>query len=148
MKKKSIARVICFIIFVFVLFSGCTRINTQNSTKDGLEILNWSAGLGGASGNDLDQSKYSYLFQLKNESSKTVFINSIQPLISDTIKSKVLSTNTVIDVNKEIKPDETIEVKGEIVFDTKGSSKSDILKLEPFLTDVKISTVQTIKLEQ
>jgi hypothetical protein len=72
----------------------------------------------------------------------------MQPSINEKLKNKVISKNTAISVNKVIKPDETIKISGEIIFDTKGLSKSDISRLEPFITDIKVSTEQTINLQQ
>jgi len=35
-----------------------------------------------------------------------------------------------------------------IVFDTKGLTKQDIEKLEPFITDIKVTTEETIDLKK
>lgn len=45
-----------------------------------------------------------------------------------------------------VHPSETIQINGEIIFDTKGLSKSDIEKLEPLLRDVKVPTDEIINL--
>lgn len=93
-------------------------------------------------------TKLSYSFNLNNENNKSVFVKSIEPLINEKIKDKVISKDIVVVVNKDIKPNEIIQINGEIIFDTKGLSKSDIEKLEPLLRDVKVSTDEIINLTQ
>lgn len=41
-------------------------------------------------------------------------------------------------IDKEIASKQNIEVKGEIVFDSKGLSKEEVVKLEPFITGIKV----------
>lgn len=144
MLKKSILIVFIFILFIFTLFKVCNSKNSQNQTKGGLEIHNWSSGLGGVNKNDLDKTRFSYSINITNENEKTIFIKSIQPSVNETIKSKILSKETVVIVNKDIKPNETVQINGEIIIDTKGLTKSDILKLEPFIKDIKVLTEETV----
>lgn len=51
-------------------------------------------------------------------------------------------------VNKDIKSNETIQINVEIIVDTKGLEKSDIVKLEPFITDIKVPTEEIVSLKQ
>ena len=60
--------------------------------------------------------------------------------------NKIISKDIIITVNKDLKPNESIQINGEIIFNTKGLTKLDIEKLEPFITDIKFSTEETISL--
>lgn len=146
MKKKIIAITISTLL-IFMFLAGCGT-KTETKTKGGLKIHSWDSGLGSVNNVDLNETKFSYTVNLTNENENDIYIQSMQPSINEKLKNKIISKNTAISVNKVIKPDETIKISGEIIFDTKGLSKSDISRLEPFITDIKVSTEQTINLQQ
>lgn len=145
--SKKLIRII-FSLFIFVFFTGCNNTNVQVQSKSGLKIYNWSSALGGVNENDLDKIKYSYSLNLTNENEKDIFIKSIQPSVNEAIKNKVLSKEIVVDVNQNLRPDETIKINGEIIIDTKGLGKSDIVILKPFITDIKVLTEETVSLKR
>jgi len=146
MSKKLIT--IIFSLFIFVFVTGCNNTKVQVQSKSGLKIYNWSSALGGVNENDLDKTKYSYSINLTNENEKTIFIKSVQPSVNETIKNKILSKEIVVNVNQNVKSNETIKINGEIIIDTKGLQKSDIVTLEPFITDIKVSTEETVSLNK
>lgn len=146
MSKKLM--MIIFSLFTFVFFIGCSNTKVQVQSKSGLKIYNWSSALGGVNENDLDKTRYFYSINLTNENEKTIFIKSVQPSVNERIRNKILSKEIVVDVNKNLKPNETIKINGEIIIDTKGLEKSDIVKLEPFITDIKVSTEETVSLKR
>ncbi|MBM7872081.1 hypothetical protein JOC70_003629 [Clostridium pascui] len=145
MSKKLI--MIIFSLFILVFFSGCNNTKIEVQSKSGLKIYNWSSALGGVNENDLDKIKYSYSLNLTNEEEKNIFIKSVQPLVNEEIKNKVLSKEIVVDVNQNLRPNESIKINGEIIIDTKGLGKSDILTLKPFITDIKVLTEETVSLK-
>jgi hypothetical protein len=51
-------------------------------------------------------------------------------------------------VNKAVKSKETIKINGEIIIDTNALSKSDIVKLEPFITNIKVLSEETINVNK
>lgn len=145
MSKKLI--MIIFSLCIIIFFTGCNNRKVQVQSKSGLKIYNWSSALGGVNENDLDKTKYSYFINLTNDNEKTIFIKSVQPSVNEAIKDKILSKEIVIDVNQNLKPNETIKINGEIIINTKGLEKSDIITLEPFITDIKVSTEETVSLK-
>ncbi len=148
MSKKSITIIVISILFVFIIFTGCNSTNAKIQTKGGLKINGWSSGLGNVNETDLDKTKFSYSINLTNENEKNVFIKSIKPSVNEAIKDKIISKEIVVAVNKDIKPNEAIEITGEIIVDTKGLGKSDIVKLGQFITDIKISIEETVSLKE
>lgn len=148
MFKKSIIIILISILCIFILLTGCNNTKTQAQSKGGLKISSWSTGLGEINETDLDKTKFSYSINLANENEKDIFIKSIQPSVNEKIKNKIISKDNIVIVNKDIKSNETIEINGEIIVDTKGLAKSDIVKLEPFITDIKVSIEETVSLKQ
>lgn len=148
MTQKSIIILTISIICVFIFLTGCNSPKTQIQTKDGLKIYSWNSALGGVNETDLDKTKFSYWINLTNENEKNILIKSIQPLVNEEIKNKIVSKDIAITVNKNIKPNETIQINGEIIIDTKGFTKTEISKFEPFITDIKVSSEETINLKQ
>lgn len=148
MHKRSIILMVISILCVFALFIGCNSTKAKIQTKGGLKINSWSFGLGNVNETSLDKTKLSYSLNITNENNNKIFIKSVQPSISEKIKNKMISKDIVVSVKKDIKPDETIKINGFYIFDTKGLSKSDIEKLEPLLTNIKVSTDETISLIQ
>ncbi|MBE6067841.1 MAG: hypothetical protein E7211_09135 [Clostridium lundense] len=146
MSKKLI--MIIFSLFILVFFVGCNNAEVEVQSKGGLKIYNWSSALGSVTENDLDKTKYSYSINLINEDEKTIFIKSVQPSVNETIKNKILSKETVVDVNQNLRPNEVIKINGEIIIDTKGLGKSYILTLEPFITDIKVLTEEDLSLKE
>ena len=149
MQKKSIITITILIlgVFNFIFLTGCNT-QTKTQTKGGLKINSWSSGLGSVSETDLENTKFSYSIGLTNENEKKVFIKSIQASVNETIKNRILSGEMPVDVDRDIKPNETINITGELIVDTKGLGKSDIVTLEPFITDIKVSIEESISLKQ
>jgi len=145
---KKIFFIMISVLCVFLFLIGCNNTKVHNQAKGGLIIRNWSSGLGSVNENDLDKSVFSYSIHLTNENEKAVFVKSVQPIVKQNIKNMILSENTSIAVNKTINSNETIEITGEIIVDTKGLTKADIVKLEPFITDMKVSSEETISLKR
>jgi hypothetical protein len=135
-------------LLTLLLFTGCSSKSAQNQIKGGLKIYSWSSALGSVSNTDLDKTKFSYSVDLSNENDKSIFIKSIQPLVNETIKDKILSKEVLVTVNKDVKSNETIQISGEIIIDTKGLTKLDLEKLEPFIMDIKVISEETVNLRK
>jgi len=135
------------ILCVLVLFVGVINIITvqnqtkmlQNQAKSRLISTYSSIGLGG--------DKLDYSINLTNNSDKNIFIQSVQPIFPEQIKKRILSKEMVVSVNKEIKPNKAIAITGKIIINIKGLTTTDMEKLEPFITDIKVISVETISLK-
>ena len=149
MLRKSIITITILTlgVFNFIFLTGC---NTQTHMKieSGLKINSWSSGLGSFNETDLDKTKFSYSIDLTNENENSIFIKSIQPSVNETIKDRILNKEMSVNVDRDIRPNDTIHITGELIVNTKGLGKSDIVKLEPFITDIKVSIEENISLKQ
>lgn len=146
MSKKLI--MIIFSLFILVFFVGCNNTEIEVQSKGGLKIYNWSSALGSVNQNNLYKTKYSYSINLINEDEKTIFIKSVQPSVNEIIKNKIMSKEMIVDVNKNLRPNEIIKINGEIIIDTKGLGKSDIVALGPLITNIDVSTEEAVSLKE
>jgi hypothetical protein len=137
MVKKLVITVITLTLFISICIVGYV-LNAD--TKGGLK----AKGLGYTMPNNNGSSEFSYSFQLTNTNRKTVFITTIEPLVNETMKKNILSKDTVVTVNKNIEPNETIQISGIIIVDTKGLFMYDIGK---FIADIKVLTEETVSLK-
>lgn len=139
MLRKSILTIIILTLCALIFFLGYKNIAIKIENKGGIR----SSGLTYAMPNNNGKSAFSYAFNLTNTNEKDIFIKSIEPSINETMKNNILSSETIIVVNKNIKPNETIEINGNIFIDTNGLSMHNIGKL---ITDIRVSTEETVSL--
>ena len=137
MLKKSILTIIILIVCTLICFWGYKNIAIKIETKGGIK----SNGLTYVMANKNGKSEFSYAFNLTNTNGKDIFIKSIEPSINEIMKNNILSNENIIVVNKNIKPNEIIQINGKIFIDTSGLSMYNIGKL---ITDIKISTEESV----
>lgn len=136
----------CAVLIAAALVSGCMGKDAIPD-KTGLYIYNWSAALGGE-GADNEMTRYSYSFYLTNEGPKDVYVKWAEPVLGQEVEERALEGDFRVDLDKAVPPGEGIEIKGQIIFDTKGLSKEQITELEPFVTGLRISTEEIIDLSR
>jgi len=73
-----------------------------------------------------------------------IIIKTIEPSFNESIKNKILSKETAVTVNKNIKSNGEIQVNGKIIIDT---SEIFALDIQNLITDIKVSTEETLKLK-
>jgi PKD repeat protein len=137
MVKKLVIIIITVTLFISIYIAGYV---SNADTKGGLK----SKGLAYTMPNNNGSSEFSYSFQLTNTNSKTVFVKTIEPIVNETLKKNILSKDTVVAVNKNIEPNETIQISGIIVVDTKGLFMYDVGK---FIKDIRVLTEETVSIK-
>lgn len=140
MLKKSILIIIILTLCALIYFLGYKNIGIKIENNGGIK----SSGLTYVIPNNNGKSEFSYAFNLTNTNRKDIFIKSIEPSINETMKNNILSNETIIVVNKNVKPNETIEINGSILIDTSGLSMHNIGKL---ITDIRVSTEETVSFD-
>lgn len=140
MLKRSVISIIMISLCAFIVFLGYENMNYRAEKTRGLK----TNGLSYTLANNNEESEFSYSLQLTNTNGKSIFIENIEPVIKDTIKDKILSKETVVTVNRNIEPNETIQISGEIIVDTNGLLFNDVQKL---ITDIKVSTEEIVNLK-
>lgn len=140
MSKKSVITIIILALCALICFLVYKNMAFKVETKGGIK----SNGLSYTIANNNGKSEFSYSINLTNTNGKVIFIKSIQPSINQTMKNNILSNETIIAVNKNIKPNESIQINGEIFIDTKGLPMENIGKL---VENIKVSTEETVILK-
>jgi len=140
-KIKTLTLTLTLTLFCTMLVFGCTGVdqgNNDTNKKTGLQIYSMSTGLGAVSNDNIDQHRLTYTINLTNEDDKEAYIQWIEPILGMGIKDKILTEELQVVVEKNIPSKGSIEIKGVVVFNTKGLSKEEILELEPFITGIKV----------
>ncbi|WP_292464448.1 hypothetical protein [Methanolobus sp.] len=109
-----------------------------------LSITESSAAIGMSNKNISDQQLYSYSFLLHNDRDRPVHIDSIEPVFGADISSRIIAENTSLAINRTISPDSSITVEGQIVFDSTGLTKEDIVGFEPFIDHVVVRSIEIV----
>lgn len=138
MAKKVI---IIGLMSVLFLLSACSSNNTSDTqNKMGIEIKNIVSIMGaiGENANDSETQSFKYTITLTNNEASDIKLVSLTPVLSDKIFERVSNKETEIEVNKTISKEGNLDVTGEIIFDSKGLTKEQIVSLQPFIKDVKI----------
>ncbi|APC42822.1 hypothetical protein [Clostridium estertheticum] len=143
MLKKSNLMTATFIVGVLVLLVGVINIITvQNQTK-AVQNQTVSRFVSLSSSIRITDGKLNYAINLTNRSDKKIFIQSVQPLVNEKLKNKILSKNMVVTVNKEIQPNKAIAITGKIVFDKKGfTTTKEIAKFQPVILNIKVVSTE------
>lgn len=144
--KKTVKISVLFLsLILFLLAVGCTEIEEKETAdKKVLQIYSMSTALGSISNDNLDQQLLTYTIYITNEDETEDYIQWIEPILGEGIKDKVLTDNLKINVEETISPKGSLEVKGQITFDTLGLSKEEIINLEPFITGIRIGGEEVI----
>ena len=109
-----------------------------------LRITESSAAIGMFNEDSSDQQLYSYSFLLYNGRDQPVHIDTIEPVFGADISSRIITDNTSININRIISPDSSITVEGQVIFDTTGLTKEDIVGFEPFIDCVAVRSIEVV----
>ncbi|MGD8191687.1 hypothetical protein ACQCN2_17030 [Brevibacillus ginsengisoli] len=107
----------------------------------GVVVDSWYSAIGpeGDKVTDMDKQKFSYWGTVWNDSTQETFITQVKMELPDSLRKHVLSGDTVIFVNQSLSPNGTHQFKGELILDTKGMTKQDVVNLG----NIKGFTVET-----
>ncbi|NYT19991.1 MAG: hypothetical protein GKC08_06865 [Methanosarcinales archaeon] len=92
----------------------------------------------------LKDSSFLYEFELYNSGNEGVHITSVEPVLSENFLKIALTDENMVIVNKTIDSRSSILVSDQIEFNATGISKTEILKLEPFINGIRISSTETL----
>ncbi len=139
-------RIIITNLIVITLLTACSTNNTTVK-KSGIEINAITTSIGAVKNNtnDFNAQSYKYTITLTNNDIEDLAILSVQPTINSKLVTRVLNTETLIHVNKTIVSEDSLEITGEIIFDASDLTKEQIIELEPFIEDIKITEERIIK---
>lgn len=133
------------LIFCFICCGCLTKTNTNVGNKTGMHMDYMITGLGSLDESNLNRQKLTYTAAISNYNSSTVYIRSVEPVLGNKIKDKVITENLVITVNKKIVTNHSIKLSGDLIINTQGLSKKQILDLEPYILGIKVNSDQIMR---
>lgn len=141
MYKKIIIMVILSII---ILAAGCS--SSKPERIGGIEITDISSSIGAVDGNtgDIETQSFKYTITLKNNEAADMTIISVRPVLSEELLERISNKDITLQVNQVIRPENSLGISGEIIFDAKGLTKEQIIGMEPFVDEIRIVEERTI----
>lgn len=141
-KKYIKLTIFCLLTSSMVLLP--VACSSGASGAGGLVVIGTSTSIGQVSSVNPNTQTYSYQVTFQNKSDVTIYIESIEPVLSSKVESKVLVDNLIKAVSRNVAGGGTLEVTGSFPFDATGLSKEDIAKLEPFITAYRVTSDETL----
>jgi hypothetical protein len=122
-----------FILLVLILaFTGCTNATTE---ENDLKIEGATTGIGSVDKSSFDKQKLTYEFTIGNRRN-LIEDNSIKIVLTEWTKERLIEDKiSQIRFNEE-----SVLVKGYVIFDSKDLSKEDIMQQQPLITGLKVMT--------
>jgi hypothetical protein len=145
MGEKNMRKIcLTILLCIALIISGCSTKKSLEEEGISISAISSSIGAVGQNTNDFENQSFKYTITLTNNEEANITVVSITPMLSENFASLVSDKNVTVDINKTISKDSSIDVSGEIIFNTKGLSKEQIISLEPFVKEVKITEERTI----
>jgi len=113
----------------------------------GLQVYDMTSSLGAVDSDDLDRQRLVYSITLTNKNNKDVYVKWIEPVVVTELTDKIVTRDLKTVVEKLVAANQSIEITGKFVLDTKGLSKKEIASFEPFITGFKVVCEQVINLK-
>jgi hypothetical protein len=122
-----------FILLVLILaFTGCTNATTE---ENDLKIEGVTTGIGSVDKSSFDKQKLTYEFTIGNRRS-LIEDNSIKVVLTEWTKERLIEDKiTQVRFNEE-----SVLVKGYVIFDSKDLSKEDIMQQQSLIAGLKVMT--------
>ncbi len=121
-----------------------------NKKENNIEIVGMSSSMGGVEGelDNFNKQEISYEISLKNNQNDDIYIKTITPVLNSEFLKLVENDKVTIEVNKSVKSNKTIQIKGKIIFNAEGMSKEDIIEMQPFFTKIRVVQEKEINIKQ
>jgi hypothetical protein len=134
MKKSTMSLTILLVIFL----TSCSLSanNPASESATGIRIINMVTASG--------SSEISYDLTLFNAEPVDVVIHWIEPILSEDMSQRVLTTDRRVIVEKTLASNTNLKISGRITFDAGGASKVQIASWEPFFTGFTVSSEQIL----
>ena len=122
---------------IVLTIAGYTYSKTEGVTNKGLQISYMQLGIGSISGTEtFDKQRLSYDITISNAEKTELKRESVEIVFTDWIERQQLE-NKITEITFD---NESIIIKGYVIFDTKGLNKEQIISHEPFLDGVSVVT--------
>lgn len=146
MVNKNLMRNILIFLLVLdiILFVELKENSNSSQAEDGLKIVSTTEVLGPIdSVNNTSIQAFNYDFVLYSEENEEIHLDSVEPIFTKDLLTRVITEDHEIIGNKTISPNSTISVKGQVKFNASGLSKEQILNLDPIYS-VNVTSTKTL----
>ena len=132
------------LIAIFILSDYRQKVEKESQyIESGLEVIDMVSSLGGMGENE---QIYTYQITLSNHEKEEITINWIEPVLHEEMLKRLGNESNRVNVNKTIQPGETLEIKGSVVFESKGITKEEINDWDPLNSGFKVSTEKVLSI--
>lgn len=139
--KRSMTFV-CGLLLLVLLSCGSDKYPAK-PVEDGLVIASVTSALGGTP----EETELTYTVSLWNKTAKPIIIRSVEPIIEEPLKARVIEKPPV-SCNTEIKGGTVEPINGSFRFRTQGMSKEDIRELQPTVKEFILHTETKLSLQE
>lgn len=146
MVNKNLMRNILIFLLVLdiILFVELKENSNSSQAEDRLKIVSSTVVLGPIdSTNNTSIQAFNYDFVLYSEENEEIHLDSVEPIFTKDLLTRVITENHEIIGNKTISPNSTISVKGQVEFNASDLSKEQILNLDPIYS-VNVTSTKTL----
>ncbi|AKB81437.1 hypothetical protein MSBR3_0859 [Methanosarcina barkeri 3] len=135
---------IFLLVLDIILFVELKENSNSSQAEDRLKIVSSTVVLGPIdSTNNTSIQAFNYDFVLYSEENEEIHLDSVEPIFTKDLLTRVITENHEIIGNKTISPNSTISVKGQVEFNASGLSKEQILNLDPIYS-VNVTSTKTL----
>lgn len=130
MSNKKTVGLIILIVMVGALWLQNHKWSPDIQHK-GVIISSWNSGMGAADENttNLDDQKLTFTASIWNDSTEQAYVKDVSMKLPNSLRSHMLSGDTVFHVNQLLDPNANYQIKGELILDTKDMTKQEIVNL-------------------
>lgn len=140
---KTMKRImVIIVILIIVMLSGCLESDPKAS-HEGIVSYSMTTSLGG----DAGVTHLTYNLVITNENKSEYFIESINPVLSQKLRTRLIDENTLVAVNKSLQSMESLEIGDVLSFDTAKMTKDEIQELMDELDEYDILFKKSIDVE-
>lgn len=144
MKNQKRSMILIFLLIILAL-SGCisSSVKTDEIVEDGLDINSITMGLG-ESEEDANITVVTYNFNLRNRTSKSIMLKTVEPILSKDIQERLIDRDIKLDINEKVDGNSSEALTGTFKLDTKGLDKEEIIKLNINVKEFNIAMEQVV----
>lgn len=127
--KKVIKTFVFLGLVIAGIWWGRNREWSAPIQHRGVLVSTWNSGLGAIDNTTHDRQKLSFWATVWNDSTQSAYVTDVKINLPDSLREHILIGDTIFSVNQSLDPNATYQVKGELILDTKGMSKQEVVNL-------------------
>lgn len=145
--NQRILTVFVVMTLVMLFAGGCASSSgRQGDMPGGIVTYSSSTSLGRVNESET-LTVFSYALSITNETGSSFRLTSVEPLIDEEIRARLVDDKTVTKLDIPLRAGETAEAEGQIIIDTGTMTKEEIILLTDRITDYRLETEILLKVK-